>query len=93
MQSNQATLETVQEVINTPPDVAFLRDILGALIFLDAVSGTAVFFTYRVPCAMWPQTLVEGRRQLSRTVVFAKSGAVAQEHFYRQDLTGRVMQK
>jgi hypothetical protein len=43
MQSNQATPETVQEVINTPPDFAFLKDIFGALIFLAAASGTAVF--------------------------------------------------
>jgi hypothetical protein len=43
MQSHQAIGETVQEGILTPPDVAFLKDILGALIFLVAASGTAVF--------------------------------------------------
>jgi hypothetical protein len=43
MQSNQAVRETAQESILTPPDVAFLKDVLGALIFLAAASGTAVF--------------------------------------------------
>jgi hypothetical protein len=43
MQSNQATREIVQEGIKSPPDAAFLKDVLGALIFLAAASGTAVF--------------------------------------------------
>ena len=43
MQSHQAIRETVQEGILTQPDVAFLKDILGALILLAAASGTVVF--------------------------------------------------
>jgi hypothetical protein len=43
MRSNQATGEIVQEGITTRPDVPFLKDILSALIFLAAASGTAVF--------------------------------------------------
>jgi hypothetical protein len=43
MSSNQATREMARESITTPPDVAFLKDILRALIFLAAASGTALF--------------------------------------------------
>jgi hypothetical protein len=43
MSSNQATREMARERITTPPDVAFLKDILRALIFLAAASGTALF--------------------------------------------------
>jgi hypothetical protein len=43
MSSNQATREMVEGGIKTPPDTAFLKDILRALIFLAAASGTALF--------------------------------------------------
>jgi len=43
MSSNLATREMARESITTPPDVAFLKDILRALIFLAAASGTALF--------------------------------------------------
>jgi hypothetical protein len=46
MQSNQATREIIQEGIQSSPNAAFLRNILGALIFLTAVSGTAVFLLF-----------------------------------------------
>jgi hypothetical protein len=42
MQINPTTREITEEGLK-PPDAAFLKDILGALIFLAAVSGTAVF--------------------------------------------------
>jgi hypothetical protein len=32
------------EIVGIPPDVLFLKDILGGLIFLAAASGTIVFF-------------------------------------------------
>jgi hypothetical protein len=43
MKSNEATHETMHEGIQSSPDAPFLKEVLGALIFLAAASGTVVF--------------------------------------------------
>jgi hypothetical protein len=43
MQISPAAREITQEGVRPSPVVTFLKDVLGALIFLAAASGTAVF--------------------------------------------------
>jgi hypothetical protein len=43
MQSYPIICEAVQEGIGIPPDAAFLKEVLSALILLAAASGTVVF--------------------------------------------------
>jgi hypothetical protein len=43
MQSHPIICGSVQEDIIFPPDVAFLKEVLSALILLAAASGTVVF--------------------------------------------------